>query len=441
MSKPVKRFYSRPPTSGGASGGRSGQAAPRIQLPVPVFSRPDPDQAALFEKLPDFLTEIFPMSGADKRRLPLNVAMLSESLTSRRGRLADRSYWTTPALTGAYLWYFLPWNLIRLTALLPGLKLELTAGAKILDLGSGPLVLPLALWLSRPDLRELPLHFTCLDSAALPLRLGCALFRALAGTGSPWRFTVVDEPLFRALPGQERDFSLLTACNMLNELKPERHSTLAAHLGRQVEALARHLKPGGQLLIVEPGNRLGGKIVTTARAAALQRGFAALAPCPHQEACPLSAPGRGAEAPAHSSEAGRSPTSWCHFSCTKDDAFVPAWLDALSREAHLAKDKLTLSWLFLKKIRAGAQYPEKASRAGINLQANGGVEVLPGRVVSNALLLPGRQGRFFYVCSARGLVLLQALRGLRSGEGVQLLFTGKEEKDPKSGAIIVSQST
>ena len=436
MSRPVKHFSSRPLASDAAPESAR-RAAPRIQRPAPVFSRPDPAEGVLLEKLPDFLREIFPLSGTDKRHLPYNVAALSEILTSRRGQLAERSYWTLPALAGAYLWYFLPWNLIRLMGLLPGLKLELAPGAKILDLGSGPLVLPLALWLSRPDLRDLPLHFTCLDSMALPLRLGCALFRALAGADSPWRFTTVDEPLFRALPGQERDFSLLTACNMLNELKPERHSTLAAHLGRQVEDLARRLKPGGQMLIVEPGNRLGGKIIAVTRAATLQRGFTAMAPCPHQETCPLSVPARSAEAQGHPPGRGQAAASWCHFTCAKKDALVPVWLDELSREAHLGKDKLTLSWLFLKRGDGQARHRSKVTGAGIKPAVSGGPAALPGRVVSNPLLLPGRPGRFFYVCSARGLVLLQSARNLRSGEGVEVLFTGKEEMDLKSGAIIV----
>ena len=214
------------------------QAARANALPTPVFSRPDPVGMALLDRLPKIFKEIFPMSGADKRQLPHNVALLSEILTSRRGRLADRPYWSSPALAGAYLWYFLPWNLVRLMGLLPNVQLKFEPGAKILDIGSGPLALPLALWLSRPDLRSLPLRFTCLDSAALPLRLGRACFNALAGPDSPWQFKNVPEALFLALPRQSRDFALLTACNMLNEIKPGRQSSLSLHLDRQINELA-----------------------------------------------------------------------------------------------------------------------------------------------------------------------------------------------------------
>ena len=284
-------------------------------LSSPVFTRPDSAGLALLERLPEIFNEILPMSGADKRQLPHNVALLSEILTIRRGRLAERSYWSSPALAGAYLWYFLPWNLIRLMGLLPGVQFKFEPDAKILDIGSGPLALPLALWLSRPDLRGLPLRFTCLDSAALPLRLGRACFNALAGSDSPWQFKIVPEALFLALPRQSRDFDLLAACNMLNEIKPGRQSSLGLHLDRQINELAGHLKPGGQLLIVEPGNRLGGKIVSLARRAAVQRRFEIFAPCPHQSACPLAAAQPETAAIARTDGQRHTGTSWCHFTC------------------------------------------------------------------------------------------------------------------------------
>ena len=407
--------------------------------PSPVFSKPDPAGLAQLERLPEILEEAFPMSGADKRHLPQNVALLSETLTSRRGRLADRSYWTSPALSGAYLWYFLPWNLIRLMGLLPGLQFELTAGSKILDIGSGPLALPLALWLSRPDLRSLPLRFTCLDSAAAPLRLGRTIFHALAGPDSPWQIQTVAEALFRALPRQDRDFSLLTACNMLNELKATRQHSLGLLMERQTHDLAGHLKTGGQLLIVEPGNRLGGKIITLTRRAGLTRGLAAMGPCPHQAACPLAAALPEPEGKPQASRLGHSTSAWCHFTCPKEAAAVPAWLDKLSRDAHLEKDKLSLSWLFLQKspqaVASGGR-ARGAAKGGNTTPAPG---ALPGRVVSNALALPGRSGPSFYVCCAQGLVLLHAARRLRSGQCVELLFTGNEEKDPKSGAWVLEQ--
>lgn len=379
------------------------------------------------------------MSGADRKRLPQNIALLSESLTSRRSRLSGRSYWSEAALAGAYLWYFLPWNLLRLMSLLPEQHLNLSAGAKILDLGSGPLTLPLALWLCRPDLRELPLSFTCLDSAAQPMRLGRSLFHALAGPDSPWRFKLVPESVLAALNKQDHDFSLISVCNVLNELKPERHTSLARHLALHVESLMRRLAPAGRLLIVEPGNRLGGKIISFARAAALERGHGILAPCTHEGICPLFPAQARHEDRGHQAGPPERPgTSWCHFSLGKEGATPPPWLDALSREAHLHKDRLTLSWLLVKKgdVQTEKRGDAAASRAGL-VNAPPPAAPLPGRVVSNALPLPGRTGWSFYVCCACGLALLHNKHALRSGECVELNFKGDEGKDPKSGAWVL----
>ncbi len=391
-------------------------------------------------KLPESLAAIFPMSGADKKRLPQNIALLSESLTSKRSRLAGRSYWSDAALSGAYLWYFLPWNLLRLMSLLPGQNLNLSAGAKILDLGSGPLTLPLALWLCRPELRELPLSFTCLDSAAQPLRLGRSLFHALAGPDSPWRFKLIPESVLSALNKQGHDFSMVSACNVLNELKPERQTSLARHLALHVEGLMRRLAPAGRLLIVEPGNRLGGKIISFARAAALERGHGILAPCTHEGACPLFPAQARREAHGQQDCPPERPgTSWCHFSSGREGALPPPWLDALSRDAHLHKDKLTLSWLLIKKEDFQA---ENRTGAGASRASFAGppppAALLPGRVVSNALPMPGRTGWSFYVCCACGLTLLHSKHPLRSGECVELNFKGDEGKDPKSGAWVLN---
>lgn len=423
----------------------------RLQLPTSVFAPPielgqakgQKQEEGLLAAIPDKLAAVFPTAGKDKRLLALNIARLSENLTSRRGELAGHSYWSEASLAGAYLWYFLPWNLLRLTSLLSGPRLALPAAAKILDLGSGPLTLPLALWLCRQDLREQPLSFTCLDSSAQALRLGKELFQALAGADSPWRFRLVSENILSTLPRQEQDFSLVTACNVLNELKPARHVTLARHLDLHVENLMRRLAPGGRLLIVEPGNRLGGKIVSLARAAALGHGHDILAPCTHDGPCPLLPWQAAHEGQSqHGTARERGHSAWCHFTLPKEAAAPPPWLDKLSREAGLSKEKLTLSWLLLEKGPDSAEKEAAGRRHPGHELGNAPLAApaaLPGRVVSNALPLPGQNGKAYYVCSARGLVLLHSSRSLRSGESVELHFTADARKDPKSGAWIVGE--
>ena len=111
------------------------------------------DAIALLEQAAD---AVMPMTATQRRDLPHACRDLSAMLTTEREAIS-RSYWSAPRLTSAYLRYFLPWNVVRLASLLPSLDLGTPpADPLLLDLGSGPLTLPMALWLSRPDLRALP---------------------------------------------------------------------------------------------------------------------------------------------------------------------------------------------------------------------------------------------------------------------------------------------
>jgi hypothetical protein len=125
------------------------------------------------------------MNGSQRRDLPNACRDLSAMLTTDRDSL-DRPYWTAPRLTSAYLRYFLPWNLVRLCSLLPGLDFgRIPDEPLILDMGSGPLTLPLALWLSRPDLRAKPVTIVASDTTPHILELGRKLFEALRAELAP----------------------------------------------------------------------------------------------------------------------------------------------------------------------------------------------------------------------------------------------------------------
>ena len=76
----------------------------------------------ILEQLPQALSRVWPLSKAHRRTLPDDVARLSRLLTTERAAL-DRPYWSSPAFVSAYLYYFLPWNLVRLTRLLSAMPL------------------------------------------------------------------------------------------------------------------------------------------------------------------------------------------------------------------------------------------------------------------------------------------------------------------------------
>ena len=90
------------------------------------------------------IIESTPLSGAHAKALPFAIRDLSRLLTQDRS-LLSASYWINKRLLTAYCRYFLPWNLVRLSWMLPGMDLPLREGDTVLDLGSGPLTVPMAL--------------------------------------------------------------------------------------------------------------------------------------------------------------------------------------------------------------------------------------------------------------------------------------------------------
>ena len=359
---------------------------------APRDARPSPWQmeSELLPALPDVvrreldalgqaLRTVRPLRSAHYRNLPADIEALSRLLTCERSGLY-RPYWSSPASTSAYLYYFLPWNVLRLARLfrslpLPDPRLWLEKGQTplLLDGGSGPLSVPLALWLARPEWRALPIQVLAVDNAVQPMELGRDVMAAWGDIlGQPvWQVRVergslehmprLECKLADTLERQERHLRpwLLTAANVLNELSAESRQMNreddedeeGSGGVRRLENLLDELEPlcwpaplnedetGSAdeallpaALFVEPGTRLGGKTISRLRDAALERDLMPLAPCTHRAPCPL--------AHAH---AGRG---WCHF--TFDCEGAPQWLQELSSAAGLAKSALSLAPLLLR---------------------------------------------------------------------------------------------
>jgi hypothetical protein len=340
-----------------------------------------------------------PLRISHARELPSAIHSLSASLTSERGAGPKPGYLSDPRMLAAYAWYFLPWNLYRLTRLLRGLDLDLPDGATVLDAGSGPLTLVQALWIAAPRLRSRRLTFVCLDRSRAALALGREMFLGLAGEDSPWRMETVREELPRLPRGVAH---LVTAVNVLNELAVRRSQSMSDKTALLAQTLSGALAPGGRMLLVEPGVRASGKLLSRLRENLVEdEGLSLLAPCPHAGACPLAARGTG---------------TWCHF--TVDAVGVPKWLEALSKRAGLPKRDVSLSFLF-----AGDQ----AVRADAAL----------GRVVSNPFPAPGREGEWArYACAAGGLRLYvtPSRGGLVPGDLARTQRPEHPPRDKKSGA-------
>ncbi|MDR2143491.1 MAG: small ribosomal subunit Rsm22 family protein [Treponema sp.] len=427
------------------------------------------------ERLLRIIEKTFPVPGRFRSNLPGDVAELSRLLTSARsGR--EGGYLSRPNLLSAYLRYFLPWNVFRLYRLfslvsgadsppeetgdpsgesgdMPGGPagpfLGLTGGDAITDIGSGPLTLPVALWLWRPELRKLNLEFRCVDHCAPALEAGRKIFAALeaAENGSSWKIRTIHDSVNAPVHGKKA--RLVTAVNVFNEICRRDDSASAAD--KAVKILEKLCSEEGAILVMEPGIPESGAFIAALRYALLERGTGVVSPCTHEGPCPLPGEGRfhkgQGRVPGRAGLSSRFPPAvtaggnakWCHFAF--DTAEAPEELHRLSAAAGIPKERAVFSFLLTGKTGPG-----------------GPATV---RVISDACPVSGGWGR--YGCGAgrgiadgydagdgrdagdslgkNGLYLIRGSKGeieriapgtvVKAGEGAQAEF------DKKTGAIIV----
>jgi hypothetical protein len=408
-----------------------------------LFPRPGAEERRLLARFPALVDSVLPLPGRFRAALPRDVAELSRLLTSGRGDRRD-GYLGRPELLSAYLRYFLPWNLYRLSRLLPALPLTLGDGDLIIDLGSGPLTLVLALWLFRPGLRDRSLEFRCIDRTGAVLDAGKRLFAALAGPDSPWRVKTIRAPLDAPSGGPRA--ALVSAVNVFNEnwrSIPEAHTgafrQAAEKNARLLSSLAAE---SGAILVTEPGVPRSGEFIAALRASLIGFGYPPRSPCPHAGPCPF--PGGRPAAARHGARA-----KWCHFAFDTEDA--PPDLHRLSAAAGIPKERAVLSFLL-------------AGSAGQGISAGNGGGAAPDaekeetprlavRIISDAFPLTGDEGRpgkggaagrtdryGRYGCSARGLFLAagsgEALARLPPGTLLPVVPPDRERRDPKTGALM-----
>lgn len=367
------------------------------------------------------IARAFPLKSKHRAVLPGGVRRLSAFLTVEREKLPP-DYMTRPEYLVAYLYYFLPWNIFRQGRLLQGLNLELDEGARILDLGAGPLTFLQALWLARPELRAQALEYTAVDRSEPALKAGRDIFSGLAGdVAHRWSLRTSRTLTAKGRPPAQ----LLVAANFINELDDDSRGRDRRQAAEDHEAsaedrlLARweaQVAESGAILVIEPAMRATSRRVSRLRQAAIGRGWHAAAPCPHQGDCPM--PGvRGGP--------------WCHFNFKPDG--VPDWLARFSRSVHLPKERGSLSFLLLTRgdhcpVRIATPTPVRG--------------LIPVRAISEPFDLPEWQ-RGSYGCSEHGLVLLQGRPGDASplpGDLLLARWPEHPEKDSKSGAAILPRS-
>ncbi|MCL2196402.1 MAG: small ribosomal subunit Rsm22 family protein [Treponema sp.] len=382
----------------------------------------------MIDSIPDLIEKTFPIPGRFRGALPSDIAELSRLLTNKRG---DRSlsYLTRPNFLSAYLHYFLPWNLYRLCLLLPVLNLHLNSGDTITDLGCGPLTFASALWLSRPDLRNITLEFNCIDRSGPALEAGKKFFTALTASDKAtcaWKINTIKEDIDirqSKTPRKRKQASLVCAVNIFNEIYDSLSHSDTDGLRRMSANAAKLMHSEAQknasILTVEPGVPQSGKFISFLRDALLELARVPLSPCTHSDACPFT---DGYTKIIKGRNWIDTKKRWCHFSF--ETSAAPKKLHDLSRAAKLPKERLVLSYLFTGS--SASQYKKDEAR-----------------VISDAFPLPeNRFGR--YGCSSKGLILVTGGRNrideipsLSIAKGHFASENSSEQRDKKSGALIM----
>ena len=248
--------------------------------------------------------------------------------------------------------------------------------------------------------------------------------------GEPWKIVRVKGELGTVVKEKAR---FVTCANMFNELLQSRGGEPPDYLAKKYsqalfkyldfengganEGRAKSVRGGPAILLVEPGVPKSARFVSLMRDAFIRRGLVALAPCPHQQSCPMD--GRRAGQ-------GGANGKWCNFAFETDDA--PKKLLALSASAGIPKERAVLSF-----VLAGAARESYAS------PKSGGLL----RVASDIIRLPpdgeGQKPRVgHYACSEQGLVLALSKGGKRVYSGD--LLEVENDFTPKSGAETIGKS-
>jgi len=316
------------------------------------------DTQKLLNSIPELISKTFPIPARFRGALPSDIAELSRLLTNNRGERA-LSYIGQKNYLSAYLHYFLPWNLYRLCFLLPSIDIKLSAGDSITDLGSGPLTFVTALWISRPDLRSIPLEFNCIDRTLSVMEAGKKLFSALCSQTrieSKWKINLIKKEInisglnkgghqkpdkLSTGKHQKGNASLVCAVNLFNEMYDRIPHSNIGKLKGMAENAAHYMHEeadiDASILIVEPGIPQSGRFISLLRDAFIELERPPSAPCTHTGDCPLI--------PRHQKAGIKQ--KWCHFA--SDAEGIPRELKRLSAAARLPKERIVVSFLLTQK--------------------------------------------------------------------------------------------
>lgn len=382
------------------------------------------DALAVLENFDKIIQDIIPANSKQESALPKQIRDLSHQMTDERER-RRKGYMNEKSALVAYARYFMWWNLVRLTRLFSNLDFSfLRDGDICIDIGSGPLTVVCALWLSQPALRKKNLVWHTMDISRQALNLGEEIFLSIAARTAkaksseesengnadvlPWKIIRVKDSLGASI---RQKAALLTCANVFNEILQSESAPPDALAKKYSKALFPYLQENASVLLIEPGVPNSARFISLMRDAFLRNGFFAAAPCPHQGRCPMD--GR---------RAGKSGASgkWCNFAFETADA--PKRLLSFSEKSGLPKERAVLSFVFVQKNENAKKLSEQSENI---------------RIVSDTIHLAQKGARGHYACARQGFSLAICSPGKKVESG-DLIFGAKEknERDEKTNALI-----
>ena len=393
-----------------------------------LFSKLPEESQKIIETFDEIVQRVKPLNSKQLYRMPETIKELSHLLTDERSSRRAGYMNDVPTLS-AYIRYFMWWNLVRLSPLFAGFETNpqtkqvfqnLPENPVFLDLGSGPLTVPIALWLACPSLRSKKLTFYCLDTSQNALSFGEEIFLSIVAKTYKTTPEQVEWNIIRVKGeiGTEirKKADFITCGNMFNELYWNTSKPLEEISKNYTNLLLSYGNEKTSVLVIEPGVPRSGRFITLLRNSLIRKKMTILSPCPHMVDCPME---------------GKKGGKWCHFTLLTDKA--PKKLHKLSDSAKLSKDRASFSFVFASNV------VDSVVEKPVENSKNPQIDI---RVVSDPIRLPcEKTGR--YACSHLGLTLLEAPeKALSSGDFVKVSsHQGTSPKiDRKSGAVILELS-
>ena len=386
----------------------------KVLLKKPLFqsSQVPADAKKLIENFDQIIQNIKPLNSRQMQQLPENIRNLSHQMTDQRS--ARRlGYMNENIQLSAYVRYFTWWNLVRLTKLFSNFPSEcFPCGDEIcMDLGSGPLTVVTALWLSRPELRQKNLTWYCLDVSQNSLSLGEEIYLSVAARipGNTWKIIRV-KGSFGTFIKEKPTF--ITCANMFNELDQASDMPPEYQTKKYYDQLRAYGKSETKYLLIEPGVPKATRTLSLLRERFIKDEYRIPSPCPHYLECPMN----GFKAYTGSTN------KWCNFAFSTEDA--PQKLQKLSTSAKLPKERAVLSFITAVPGVEDKRENQKEKKLCI-------------RIASDSFRLPGNFTGH-YACSSLGLTMVASrIENLESGDYLELELTKPGEElslDAKSGA-------